>query len=166
MEKTQCPCLSACLSVCLRLSLTGREPDFPFLLCRLSPCGFLLQSRTACRSLCLRFSISCSRFNLFSSTVMVHSLGRREIKIKCMLNVGLVGVWACVRVCGRGRREGVKTEQIVQRQNGNVCRYIERGDKKGGKVWTNGKRKSRWWRIQWWYWFPVEPNDVGEKVNF
>lgn len=59
--------LSVCLSVWDNLSLGGALTfHLCFLLCRLSPCGFLLPSRTACLSLCLWLSFSFS-FLIFSS---------------------------------------------------------------------------------------------------
>lgn len=60
--------LFACLSVWDNLSL-GETPAFNlcffFPLFRLSPCGFLLLSTTACLSPCLWFSISLSIFKYF-----------------------------------------------------------------------------------------------------
>lgn len=93
--RTHCLRLSAyCISLSVwdDLSLPLR---FCFPLCCLSPCGFLLLSKTACLSLCLWFfHLLCS--NLSSSTVEAPGSARRVTEITFLFEVSR-GSWT--RAC-------------------------------------------------------------------
>lgn len=82
--------LSVCLSVCLRFSLTVRDPYFPFLF--LSLPSHSLHVSSSRRLLTARLPLSVSDFSISFSVLIFSSVRlwlspRMETNIKCMLSM-------------------------------------------------------------------------------